>query len=163
METLALEIRLYVTYAFAALAVVLMAASAVMWSWKYLKQAVDRFMSASPVGKAIAAVALGVAVVYGGSKGPVAPAVRGITLEPIVLTSTNAVLKYSVDSDVGSSTTVSNRTIWIYHKSVDGLWMQVMKLDRQTGSSFETTVSGFFPDQDRDWKVVISGNESEDE
>ena len=88
--------------------------------------------------------------------------VRGITLEPVEVTSTNATLKYSVDSSAGT-TVVSNRTAWIYRKAEDDMWRLVMTVHGLTGQNFETTIDGFFPDRDSDWKIIMSGEDGTDE
>ena len=161
METMLLEIRTYGTWALLAIACLLMLVSAAMWAWTYVRQPLDRFLALPAPMKAVSAAGLVVLVAWAGDKPPVAPAVKGVTLEPVVVTSTNAILRYSIDSDKSEATVVSNRTMWIYHKDVDNMWRLVMTVTGQTGSQFQTTVDGFFPDKDRDWKVIVSGKDGE--
>lgn len=162
METLLLEIRHWGTVACAALALAVFAVLAAVWLSRALRPLLARFRSSSAPERTFIALLLVALVAWAGEKPPEAPAVKGVTLEPIEITSTNATLRYSIDSENSNVATVSNRTIWIYHKAVDGMWRMVMELKHQSGQSFETTVNGFFPGEDADWKIVVSGREGED-
>lgn len=159
METLLFEIRTYGTWALLAAACLLTLVSAAVWAWKYVRPPLDRFLALPAPVKAVVAVGLTALVAWAGKKPPEAPAVQGVTLEPVVVTPTNASLRYSINSDKAGSAVVSNRTVWIYNRGMDDLWRLVMTVTGQTGSQFQTTVDGFFPDRDRNWKVIVSGKE----
>ena len=163
METLWLESRHWGTIACVVIALVLFAVLATIKLAQVLHPHLERFLSYSGPKKICAASLLVALVAWAGEKPPSAPAVKGVTLEPVEMTSTNATLRYSIDSENSNVATVSNRTVWIYHKTVDGMWRMVMELERQSGQNFQTTVNGFFPREDADWKIIVSGQESEDD
>lgn len=119
------------------------------------------FMRLPPWGKGLFLAAAIPFVAWAGDK-PEQEVVRGIKLESVDVTSTNATLRYHVeDAASGNAVTVTNRTAWIYRKSVDGTWRLVMEVGASTGDEFITTVSGFFPGEDLDWKVIMSGEDGE--
>jgi len=101
-------------------------------------------------------------VAWAGDK-PEQEVVRGIKLESVDVTSTNATLKYyAEDTTSHAAVTVTNRTAWIYKRGPDNTWRLVLEVGAQTGSEFITTVNGFFPGTDNDWKVIMSGEDGEE-
>lgn len=121
------------------------------------------FMALPPWARCLVLCLGCVFVAWAGDK-PEQEVVRGIKLESVDVTSTDATLRYHVeDAASGNAVTVTNRTAWIYKKSVDGTWRLVMEVGASTGAEFITTVSGFFPGEDLDWKVIMSGEDGEAE
>lgn len=158
------EARWALTWACVAVAAMLFAALFAMKAKDAVaKSATFRWFMRLPLwGKGLFLAAAVPFIAWAGDK-PEQEVVRGIKLESVDVTSTNATLKYyAEDTTSHAAVTVTNRTAWIYKRGPDNTWRLVLEVGAQTGSEFITTVNGFFPGTDNDWKVIMSGEDGEE-
>lgn len=134
-------------------------ALAVMKAWPAISSAVGR----KPKGMAFFAVAAVVMAAYAADK-PDVELVKGVALEPVELTSTNATVRWAVKDSSDAHVAITNRSATVYRKSVDGMWKAVLFIDHEaTGKDFINVIDGFFIGEDSEWRVVVDGQDGEAE
>lgn len=147
-------------YALVACLLVCLLALAAMKFWPAISSAIGR----KPKGMAFFAVAAVVMAAYAADK-PDVELVKGVALEPVELTSTNATVRWAVKDSSDARVAITNRSATVYRRTADdGMWRAVLIIGHEaTGRDFVNVIDGFFIGEDSEWKVVVDGQNGEAE